>query len=212
MAWAFTIVLAGFWPLFGEAIEPPMEKREQTLLEAPPAGEGWHFETVLPWSWLPVEAGQDAQLAAAYRRGDEHVVLYLQQYRQQRQGAELVSGKPGQFVDEKQAWRIVGRGAGSAQLEGNPLKVNQLRLSSGATQLQLWNWYRIGDHYTANRYAAKWFEALNAITFGRRDAARIIVAVAAAPQTDKQELLQAFISAHLPGIENVLDSAVGVNP
>ena len=205
--WLFTFVLAGFWPLFGQAIEQPFETGSRVTLQVPPAVGGWVMEVNSPWPWQPVEAGQDAQLVAAYRRGDDHVALYLQQYLQQRQGAELVSGKPGQFVDEDQSWRIVARGSKRARVGAGEVTVEQLMLGHGATQLQLWNWYRIGDHYTANPYLAKWYEALNAITFGRRDAARIIVAAQVGPQTDTQELLQTFVSEHLPGIEFALDSA-----
>jgi exosortase A len=206
-AWLVTLILAGFWPLFGQAIDHTVATDTNVTLQLPPAAGDWTPEVDLPWTWQPVEAGQDAQLIAAYRRGDDHVVLYLQQYLQQRQGAELVSGKPGQFVDEKETWRIVARGKKRALLGTSEVTIDQLRLSDGPTQLQLWNWYRIGDRYTANPYVAKWYEASRAITFGRRDAARIIVATNVASQADTKELLQAFVSGHLPGIESALDSA-----
>ena len=104
--------------------------------------------------------------------------------------------------------RIAERGTTNALLGAQQIKVDLLRLSNSGNQILLWNWYRIGNHYTANAYMAKWYEALEAITFGRQDSSRIILATAVTPEGNSQEILQDFLTAHLPGIEMSLDATV----
>lgn len=201
-----SIIIAGSWPLFGMAIEPPHLSDRDASLQAPLAADNWIQESQYQWSWKPVDAGADAELVALYRHGDIYVALYLQQYLQQVQGAELVSGRSGQFVDEKQFWRIAARGSANVLLSDTQVVVDQLSLSGGGEQLLLWTWYRIGSHYTANPYMAKWYEALEAITFGRRDSARIILATTLDSRNEAKAGLQSFVSAHLPAIEASLDA------
>jgi len=202
------LIIAGFWPLFGQLIEPTPISQANINLQAPLAADNWSQESELQWDWRPVEAGANAELVAFYRRGDQTVALYLQQYLQQVQGAELVSGRSGQFVDETRSWRIAARKTIPAQLGAKQIAVDQLRVRNGGTQLLLWNWYRVGTHYTANAYMAKWYEALGAITFSRQDSARIILATTVFPGGNNQEILQSFITAHLPGVEASLDTTV----
>lgn len=202
------IIIAGFWPLFGTAIERSAVSDKDVGLQAPLAADNWSREARRQWDWKPVEAAADAELVAFYRRGDQHIALYIQHYLQQQQGAELVSGKIGQFVAPNKSWRIAERGTTNALLGAQQIKVDLLRLSNSGNQILLWNWYRIGNHYTANAYMAKWYEALEAITFGRQDSSRIILATAVTPEGNGQEVVQAFITAHLPGIEMSLDATV----
>ncbi len=206
------VVLAGMWPLFAAVIDRSATVPSAQAIEAAEPAPGWAVAEPA-WNWQPRRRGSDRELIQFYRDEGRRVALYLEQYLLQREGAELVSGKAHQFVDEEGAWRIAGRGRGQLMLDDQSASSRgSLHLSDGNTRLQLWYWYRIGDRYTANPYMAKAWEALHAITFDRRDATLIIVATELGNTEDARaragDTLQRFVAEHLPAIEAALDAGV----
>jgi exosortase A len=207
LALVATIALAAAGPLFAALLDRPVAVSEIPL--EMPAGQGGWSELDRPaWHWQPIDRGANATGEAWYSDGDETVSAYLQQFVRGSDAAELVSGRINRLIDDKGPWKLLGQGSASAELGERRLRVREVRLGAGERELLLWYWYRVGDRYTASDYRAKAYEALESISFGRRDSAMMMLATMSRPGVDSRAALQGFLQQHLAALETALDQGV----
>ena len=201
------LVAAGIWPvLFAILINTPKASIDNPLV-APEPGPGWQSTAEPLWDWRPEYQPPDRSSIQFYNAGNRVVALYMFQFLQQEQGAELVRGL-NLFVEDAETWRIMSRGRESISLGGDSITVDQVNLSGAGKRLFIWSWYRIGDHYTANRYEAKIWELIEQLSFSDRGSAHIVLATDDTGGDDGPKILQAFISEHLEGMEAALDNGL----
>ena len=198
------IALAAVWPIYASHLG--QEDATSVALAAPPGAAGWVLASPPASHWRPRYVGASASALAVYRHGERSVALYLAHYRDQRQGAELVSSQNVVAGDAASPWASMGE---SFRTE-NTLPVRETRLRSSSGRLLVWDWYRIGGHDLSNPYVAKAILARDKL-LGRGDASAAIVV--AAPYETRPDVaadtLRSFIRDMLPAIERVLTDAAG---
>jgi exosortase A len=202
------ILLAGTGPLMARSFEAG--QYEQLHIEAmrtPVAAPNWSGSTSNALDWRPAQRNADREIDSYYAKSDQAVGLYLRQYLQQGDDAELVHGGSVWRPDPK-VWRV-------AHYRSVPLKspyltrVAEARIIGPDTELLVWSWYRVGDRSTSNPYLAKLFEAGQRLFEGRRDGARVFIAtpVGAGLEADRT-VLSDFLNVHYASIVEVLDERV----
>ena len=203
-----TAVLAvGIWPALAVMMSSSQKPVVDAPLESPVATAGW--QKVAPaWQWVPFSRNPDRAAIQFYARDDQRVSLYLFQFLQQEQGSELVAGI-NLFVSPDDDWRVVSRRSQTVDMGQGEVAVDRLELRLGEETLLVWSWYRIGSHYTANRYEAKLWELVEQITFSDRGSAHIVLGTDTDVRHDAEALLQAFLKAQESAIEAALDARPG---
>ena len=132
------------------------------------------------------------------------MALSVYQHFQQERGAELVSGMD-LFLPSGETWRIASRGKESIELGDSLVTVDRVNLARGSDKLLVWSWYRIGEHYTAHRYEAKFWELIEKVTFSDKGSAHMVLATDTVDQEKGRAILQRFIADHLAAAEAALD-------
>lgn len=206
---AWTVV--AIWPLAAWTMErDSLPGDVQVSISVPAATGGWRAATRSAWDWRPQVVNPDAELYQFYQYDDQTVGLYLGLYLTQRQDAELVNSQNIMVRQKHPVWRNKGRSSPEVLLDGRAVPVQQSIVTSMAQRLLVWHWYRVGDYYTSNPYVGKILEAVNRLFGGRRDGAFLVVATPYVEKTDDAvPVLQAFLDAMLPVVEQTLDQTVG---
>jgi exosortase A len=177
-------------------------------LVSPVSTPEWLKTSDISWDWAPINLASDRKIAQFYKSGEQTTALYLYQYLNQKQGAELV-GSSNKFVVLKGGWKIASKVRSEITVGGYSADVDQVHLRSGSQELFVWSWYRIGKRYTANTYVAKALEALERFKPEPGGSARIVIATSATDWSVAQSTLSSFLESNLPAIESTLDSGIG---
>jgi len=200
------VALAGAWPLYASRLE-----RESTVavaLAAPQGLGGWTAEQQFLTDWRPHYGGAKASVFQVYRKGEQAVALYLGYYRDQRQGAELVSSQNMLATSHDPIWQRVGEMGRMVPVGARAVEVRQTRLRSAGQRLVAWDWYRIGARDTANPYLAKALLARDRLLERGDDSVAIILAAPYAVRSDAAErALGEFARDMLPAIDAALAQA-----
>jgi len=207
---AAALLISAVWPLLAVSMET---RTVQTM-----AGE----KLILPqrigdWSgvsesgvvWRPAFQNATRESHQLYRLGDGYLLLSVGQYSSRGRDSELINSQNLLLDPEETGWRITGQAKIPLTLAGEPVEVDSYTLKGRGESYQAYSWYRIGYHYTANRYMGKLLEAFYRLTFGRQDSARIVVTVPA--DFDRRQIQppdQGFLDALLPSLEGPLDRLV----
>jgi len=148
------ILVAALWPAWAARVESPPLSFDSS----------WSFpDTIGPWSrtpgaigWRPYYRGADLEAAATYELEEKLVGARVGYYRDQTQGAELVSSSNGFIGRGNHAWRRLRRGDGIVELaSGDRLPVVEALLDSPRRQLLVWTWYWVNGKETTSRYEVK---------------------------------------------------------
>jgi len=199
------LAAAGIWPVLFSALDNTSQLAVKDNLASPRPGIGWQSVAEARWDWQPVSRSPDRASIKFYAAGDPVVALYIFQYLQQEKGGELIRGLDF-FVARNGRWRVNSRDLVSVKLGSDSLTVDQINLAGGDKPLFVWSWYRIGEHYTTNRYEAKFWELIELLTFSERGSAHIVLATDVLESDGGQKILQEFILEHLTAIEAALDT------
>jgi exosortase A len=195
--------LAAAWPLY----LPYLDRVDDTPigLAAPAGVSGWALEPQQATQWRPHYLGPAASTLAVYRKGERSVALYLGYYRNQRQGAELVSSQNLVAGASGSSWVRIGESLRSEDLPNGTVELRQSRLTSTGGRLLVWDWYRISGHDLSNPYLGKALLARDKLLGRADDSAAIVLAAPydALPET-AAETLRVFTREMWPAIDNAL--------
>ena len=201
----FALALA--WPLYAAYLERPSDQRQATLATPEPA-TGWSVETKPITDWRPHYLGATASAFQVYRKDARTVALYIAQYRNQKQGAEVISSMNSIAGTSESGWISIGQAWRVENLGNGPLELRQTRLRSPAQSLVAWDWLRVSRRDLSNPYLAKALLARDKLLGRGDDAATIIFA---APYEERAEAAEASLRqfAHdmLPSINAALARA-----
>ena len=200
------VALASAWALYAAYLDRGDSR--PVALAVPAGASGWALDTHPSLQWRPHYEGATASVLAVYRNGEHSVALYLAHYRNQRQGAELVSSQNIVAGGKDSPWAVVGAGSRLESLDGREVGVRQSRLRSATGRLIAWDWYRIGERYLGDPYVAKALLARDKL-LGRGDESAAIVLAApydARPEA-AAETLRHFVRDMLPAIDKTLVAA-----
>jgi exosortase A len=172
---ALTLALAGIWPAYAIWLgQRPLPTLPALQVQA---SDGWRARAPIS-DWTPHWIGADRSLRQSYvGAGGREVLLALDYYVTQRQGAELVNSQNYMIVRQHPVWSNVGETVASVTLDGHARAVHQVRLKSVRGQrLLVWQWNLINHRASVNDHQAKLALALDRIRLKRDDGLSVIVA------------------------------------
>jgi EpsI family protein len=183
-------------------------------LELPPAPVGWtRFDSPVD-SWQPAFVGADEARLATYARDGRAVHLFIAVYRQQREGAELVSSANSIAGDRN--WARAGSGIAQAVIDGEPVEVAATRMVGKGRGRIAWHWFWVGGTYTASHYAAKALETRVKLLDEPRGVAAIAVAADyGETPAEAEALLREFLlglKPIRPGLRRATGEQAPANP
>jgi EpsI family protein len=158
-------------------------------------------------SWRPHYVSASREVFQVFAKDGETVGLYIGYYRNQTQGAELVTWR-NQLVDGTR-WLKGAAGARDLTLGSAPVRVRTAELTGPGVRLLAWQWYWIDGHITASDHLAKAYLAAAKLRGRGDDSAVIIVYSRMADPADERAArrLTAFTGEMWGGIERALDEA-----
>ncbi len=168
---------------------------------------GWDRDPTELTAWRPHYGGAAASAFSVYRKGGDAVAIYIGYYRNQRQGAELVSSE-NSVVPIGTTWTSASEAHRTLALGSETSQVRETRLLSTQQRLLVWDWFWTSGTQTGNPYLAKALLARDRL-LGRRDDSAVIVL--AAPYTEdsgkSEEALKRFAKDMLPALQETLLAA-----
>ncbi len=200
------LAVAGVWPAYAAYLERTPIPTAGLHIAPPVPDKGWLATGDALTDWRPHFAPPDAFLLQTYRKGGHTVALYLEYYRYQRAGAELITSTNVMVVQKDPAWGNVGEGARTVRMgTGQQTKIVQTKLRSSAQRLLVWHWDWIRGHSTANPYWGKWLFATARLFGNPDDGAAIIIAT---PYEEKPDEVAPVLQAFVKDMQNSIDASL----
>ncbi|MES2831349.1 MAG: exosortase A [Pseudomonadota bacterium] len=163
--------------------------------------------------WVPVFAPAEARIGTVSKSVAENgaaalpvgmTVLY---YRNQTNGKSLISSS-NRLVSEKDVMHQLRSGKRLETVGTRMLGVRESVLQGPDGAILVWQWYWVGNQFTANDYVGKLLQAKDKLLLRGDDGAAVLLST---PLTTNDEQarapLRAFLGAHLPAIEATLVAA-----
>jgi exosortase A len=202
------VLALAVWPVWAVYLDGA-QNTAPVHLSVPPGAGGWSTTKSFT-TWKPRYVRPTVEVRQQYKLGADRVGLFIEYYRGQRQGAELVNTQNVMIVQKHPVWRMPAQYEVPASLNGGKYQVLESRMESDGQNLLIWHWNWITGEYMINPYEAKFKEAISRLVGGSRDAAGIVVYT---PLGDRigpaRARLQKFVDDMLPSIQHELDQARG---
>lgn len=205
-------VMVAVWPVAASRLEgtgpyPP------PVLQAPPPAGGWQPVAGRLTDWTPHYFHPRARVNQAYAKDAARAGLYIGYYRNQRQGAELITSQNMLVSSDDREWGNTGETRRALVFSDETISSIEAKLRGRSTRLLVWRWYRVDGQYIVNPYWAKLLQARSSL-LGRGDDGAVVMVYALygdRPQAAEQALRD-FVNAMLPAITRSLDDARRVRP
>lgn len=202
------LAVAFIWPMYAGYLERASSPGTGPVIDIPDIAGKWQISSSQTSDWKPEYVGATAQLLQNYQKDGTSVDLYINYYRDQKQGSELINSQNILVSGAEPGWHNVRQETRSIALGSQQEVINQGELRSSSTRLLIWRWYWLSGESTASPYLAKFILARNKLLQRGDDGAEIIVATR---YEDTQEeavpVLQGFLDDMLPAITNALQNA-----
>lgn len=168
------LAAAGLWPAYAHWLESrPLPDLPALRVDA--AG-GWQPAPAFT-AWVPHWTGADRQLRQSYVQASHNVLLELDYYVTQRQGAELINSQNFMIKQKDPAWSNVGEAIVAVQIGGKTRLVRQAKMrGSDGQRLLVWQWNLIDQRPVVNDYYAKLIMALDRVRLARDDGLSVLIA------------------------------------
>ena len=202
------MLLSVLWPMHTQWLEKRIAYPRTMTLHAPADTADWQKSAASLSKWAPHFKGAKASLVQTYTNSNGSVSLYLDYYRLQRQGSELINEQNVLVSTADKVWGNVGESKRSLTLNGKGIRISETRLRSPYTRLLVWHMFWIDGQYTVNPYMAKFLEAKSKFLGHGDDAA--VVMFAAAYEDDPEsarKILTEAIGSLLPEISATLNNS-----
>ncbi|MFT3960023.1 exosortase A [Propionivibrio sp.] len=202
------VVLTGVWPFAEWRIERNAKPNIATL-GVPAEIPGWTGEAGGVPAWTPHYNNASAYLRQIYGKDGRSVGLYVGYYRNQGAERKMVSSNNVLVKSDDRNWLRVSGGRRASVVQGASIDVRTAELRSPANneRLVVWRWYWVNGRLTSSDYLAKAYTALFRLLGQGDDSAVVIAYVAKDAADDPHAVLQEFIEAAAPAIEQVLRKA-----
>lgn len=203
------VFTAALWPAYA------------AWLDARPLPDLPALQVEMKGDWQPVEAfttwkphwiGSDRQLQKYYARSGSTVMLELNYYVTQRQGAELINSQNYMIKQKDPDWVSVGEAIVSVQIGDQKRQVRQARMrGNGGQRLLVWQWNLINQRPVVNDHVAKLMLAFDKVRFSRDDGLSVLISTpyGEAGIESASEVLSVFAADMAPGIAVALEQVEG---
>jgi EpsI family protein len=208
------LAVSAAWPLYAAYLNAPSGHLPVAGGFASPSGAaGWKAEAKPLIDWRPHYLGVTSSAFQVYRKDERTVALYIAEYRNQRQGSELVNSTNAIAGPPQSAWLRVGESIRTEDSGSAPLPVRQTRLHSPQQRLLAWDWFRVSGRDLSNPYLAKALLARDKLLGRVDDAAAVVIAAPYAERAEEaQETLRQFVRDMRPSIDAVLAGRAAGQP
>lgn len=160
----------------------------------------------------PAFQNPSAEINSSYARRGNTVGLYMGYYRHQNHDRKLVSSSNVLVVSNDSQWIQVASGNRAATVGGEAVNVRTAELRGASLSLQdnsdrmaVWQIYWINGRLTASDHLAKAYSAFYRLMGRGDDSAVIVLYVPKDKQAgDEQAVLESFLSANYPSINELL--------
>jgi EpsI family protein len=140
------------------------------------AQDGWQPAAAFT-GWIPHWIGADRQLRQTYSQAGRVVMLELNYYATQRQGAELVNSQNFMIRQKDPDWSNVGERIATVEIGGHTRQVRQAKMRGrNSERLLVWQWNLIGQRVTVNGPVAKMILAVDRVQMKRDDGLSVLIA------------------------------------
>lgn len=206
-----TLVAIGLGPAYGYY----MERANAANAAAAPVAltslqSSWSDGNAFTY-WTPAFHPGVADLSRFYQRDiDQHhaqVGLFLRYYRDQHQGATLVSSVNRVLAEKNSPWTRVANSVRTEQLPGRTLTVREEIVQGQPGAMLIWRWYWIDRRFVENDYLGKLLQTKSQLEMHGDDGAALFVF---APLNDQPEqarqVLRRYLGENLAFIEATLNN------
>ena len=168
------LAVAGLWPVYANWLTSrPLPAMPELKVEAQ---AGWQPGAVFT-TWVPHWIGADRQLRQTYAQAGHNVLLELNYYVTQRQGAELINSQNFMIKQKDPVWSNVGESLATVQIGGQSRQVRQAKMrGSDGQRLLVWQWNLIDQRHVVNDYLAKLVLAFDRVRLQRDDGLSVLIA------------------------------------
>ena len=177
-------------------------------LPAIDAAGGWSPTSETLTDWKPRFSGQAAALAQSFAKGDRRAGIYIEYYRAQTRGHELITSGNLLVAPENNRWKEIASGNAVIDWAGTSSTVGRTELMAGESRLEVLNMYWVDGRVTPSPYVGKALQAWSRLTGRGDDSALVVLYTPRSARTDDaRETLADFAAAVTPGIERTLLAA-----
>ena len=200
--------MLAIWPAYADFLENRAGDSRHVALLAPQPVAGWAASDAPVTDFTPHFLNAKAEVAQTFAKDRQWVNLYVKYYRNQREGAKLITSQNKLVSTVNRQWGNIGESTVHVDLSGAAIRVHEAKLRSSGQHLLVWYWYWIERRHVANPYLGKLLEAKARLTGKGDDAAVIILAAPYDAVPDQaRALLQDFLTAHMERIDTTLAAA-----
>ena len=199
--------MAAIWPVAASRLEGT-GPYTVPMLQAPPAAGGWQPLAGRLTDWTPRFINPHALVEQAYGKEAKRVGLYIGYYRNQRDGAKLITSKNTLVHSTHPAWGNIGETHRTSIFNNEEVPLIESRLRGRSMSMLVWSWYWVDGRYVVNPYWAKLLQATSRL-FGDGDDGAVVIVYTELGGDGKAAAgtLQDFLNAMLPGITTGLNHA-----
>jgi exosortase A len=152
----------------------PLPRRSLASVSISPV-KGWTPIAMSVKDWHPYLQAPSSEQSLAFAKDGQEVGVFVGIFRDQRQGAELVSSVNQLGGAEDRKWKRVATAARIAPMDGRTLPVQMETLQSEVGTIVAWRWYCLDRMCTSSDYRAKFYLAVDRLA--RRDDTSAWVAI-----------------------------------
>jgi exosortase A len=205
-----TLLLIAMWKPVYAALAPNGSRGAPQLLRVDGAN-GWRNLPESIARWQPHFVNPTGQRFEAFQKNGLRVGLYLGYYRDQVQGAELITWHNRLVGSDDREWRQAARGEREIRLDGSALRVRTGEIAGASRRLLVWQWYWVNGRVTSSDYLAKAYGAFDRLLARGDDAAVVMIYAPLSSSRDATaaDTLSAFVADMAPSIESSLERARG---
>jgi EpsI family protein len=199
-----TVLVAAIWPAYALWLDQRALPTLPSLAVKPAAG--WQAVPAFT-DWVPHWIGADRTFRASFAKAGKPVLLEVDYYVTQRQGAELINSQNFMIRQKHPVWSNVGEAMASVPVAGHMRQVRQAHMRSiNGQRLLVWQWNVIDGVRSHSDLYAKLLLATDRVRLARDDGASVLIA---APYDDEPaeaaKVLAAFIGDNEANIQRALD-------
>lgn len=155
--------------------------------------------------WRPGFTPAALEVDRFYQGQGTQVGMSIRYYRNQQDGAKLISSANRLVKDKEKRWRPVASNGHSERIGEHDLVLREGRVQGDGSQFLVWSWYWIDGHFIANDYLGKLLQAKEMLVLHGDDGAAILVyAPYESNPEEARKAMRAFLSDNLAHLESAL--------
>ncbi|HEX6137554.1 MAG TPA: exosortase A, partial [Casimicrobiaceae bacterium] len=168
------VVVAAVWPLLAGAIDRSSATAAPTLPAIDGAG-GWAQSATPLTDWTPKYSGQAAALAQTFANGERKAGIFVEYYRAQQRGRELITSGNMLVAPEDNRWKEAASGETTIDWAGVSKTARRVTLTGPDARLEVLSLYWVDGRITASPYVGKVLQAWSRLRGNGDDAALVVM-------------------------------------